>query len=107
MPPTYTDEGLRAAREIRRTMPKTPIVVLSQHLQRAVATELVTGQTTGVGYLLKQRIADITTFCADLRRICEGGTVLDPEVVALIVTRARPSTPGSRSSLPGSRKSSR
>jgi DNA-binding NarL/FixJ family response regulator len=89
MPPGYTDEGLRATLEIRRTMPPTPIVVLSQHLQRRVAVELLAGQPAGVGYLLKQRIADVTTFCADLRRVCAGGTVLDPEVVALMVARAR------------------
>lgn len=96
MPPRHTDEGLRAALEIRRVMPEIPIVVLSQHLQRQVAVELVTGQTAGVGYLLKQRIADITRFCADLNRICEGGTVLDPEVVALMVARARDGHDGLR-----------
>jgi DNA-binding NarL/FixJ family response regulator len=89
MPPTHTDEGLRAALEIRRTMPGTGIVVLSQHLQRQVAIDLVTGQIVGVAYLLKQRIADIGTFCADLRRVGRGGTVLDPEVVALMVSRAQ------------------
>jgi DNA-binding NarL/FixJ family response regulator len=89
MPPGYTDEGLRAALEIRRTMPGTPIVVLSQHLQRQVAIELVSGQTAGVGYLLKQRIADVARFLADLDRVRDGGTVLDPDVVALMVARAR------------------
>ena len=94
MPPSHTDEGLRAALEIRQILPKTAIVVLSQHLQRKVAIELVTGQAAGVGYLLKQRIADIGQFCADLRRVCDGGTVLDPDVVALIVKRARAEHPG-------------
>lgn len=89
MPPGYTDEGLRAALQIRHAMPRTAIVVLSQHLQRRYAIELLAGQPGGVGYLLKQRIADIETFCADLRRVCAGGTVLDPEVVALMVARAR------------------
>lgn len=89
MPPGYTDEGLRAALEIRRAVPTTPIVVLSQHLQRRVVIQLVAGHSGGVGYLLKQRIADIATFCADLRRVQAGGTVLDPEVVSLIVARAR------------------
>jgi DNA-binding NarL/FixJ family response regulator len=89
MPPGYTDEGLRAALEIRRTMPATPIVVLSQHLQRQVAIELVAGQTAGVGYLLKQRIADVARFLADLDLVRDGGTILDPDVVALMVARAR------------------
>ena len=94
MPPSYTDEGLRAALEIRQVMPKTAVVVLSQHPQRKVAIELVTGHAAGTGYLLKQRIADIGRFCADLRRVCDGGTVLDPDVVALIVSRARAEHPG-------------
>jgi DNA-binding NarL/FixJ family response regulator len=70
-------------------MPSTPIVLLSQHLQRRVAIQLVAGYPGGVGYLLKQRIADIATFCADLRRVQAGGMVLDPEVVSLMVTRAQ------------------
>jgi DNA-binding NarL/FixJ family response regulator len=89
MPPTFTDEGLAAALDIHRTMPQTAIVVLSQHVQRRYAMELLTERPAGVGYLLKQRIADIATFCNDLRRVCAGGTVLDPEVVALMVSRAR------------------
>jgi DNA-binding NarL/FixJ family response regulator len=89
MPPSYTDEGLRAALELRRDLPRLPIVVLSQYLQRQHVTELLAGPSGGVGYLLKQRIADIPTFCAELKRVCTGGTVLDPEVVALMVTRAR------------------
>jgi DNA-binding NarL/FixJ family response regulator len=89
MPPGYTDEGLRAALEIRQDNPQVAIVVLSQYLQRQHATELLAARAGGVGYLLKQRIADIPTFCADLERVCAGGTVLDPEVVALMLTRAR------------------
>jgi DNA-binding NarL/FixJ family response regulator len=96
MPPGYADEGLRAALEIRAAMPSTPIVVLSQHLQRRVAIELVAGHPGGVGYLLKQRIADIATFCADLRRVQAGGMVLDPEVVSLMVARARAGHEGLR-----------
>ena len=96
MPPGYTDEGLRAALEIRRTMPAIPIVVLSQHLQRRAAVQLVADHAGGVGYLLKQRIADIPTFCADLRRVQAGGTVLDPEVVSLMVARARAGHDGLR-----------
>jgi DNA-binding NarL/FixJ family response regulator len=89
MPPDYTDEGLRAALQIRQDNPQISIVVLSQHLQRQHATELLAAPAGGVGYLLKQRIADIPTFCADLERVCAGRTVLDPDVVALLVSRAR------------------
>ena len=64
-------------------------MVLSQHVQRRYAVELLTERPAGVGYLLKQRITDIPTFCGDLERVCAGGTVLDPEVVALMVRRAR------------------
>jgi DNA-binding NarL/FixJ family response regulator len=88
MPPTFTDEGLRAALEIRGSQPSVPLVVLSQHLQRRYALELLANPTAGTGYLLKQRIADTRTFYQDLRRVSQGGTVLDPEVVQLMVTRA-------------------
>lgn len=87
MPPTHTDEGLRAALRIRETS-GTPVVVLSQYVQRRYAIELLSGDAAGVGYLLKQRIADISTFLHDLRRIAAGGTVLDPEVVDLMLARA-------------------
>jgi DNA-binding NarL/FixJ family response regulator len=89
MPPDHKDAGLRAAMEIRREHPGIAVLVLSQHLQRAYAVELLGGGSSGVGYLLKQRIADIDTFTDDLRRIAAGGTVLDPEVVSLMVARAR------------------
>ncbi len=89
MPPSYGDEGLVAALQIRRVRPETAIVVLSQHVQRRYAMELLADRPAGVGYLFQQRIADIPTFCADLERVCAGGTVLDPEVVALMVARAR------------------
>lgn len=89
MPPGHTDEGLRAALEIRHCIRGVAVVVLSNYLQRQYASELLAEQTAGVGYLLKQRVADIPTFCADLQRVCAGGTVLDPEVVALMVARAR------------------
>ncbi len=82
MPPTFTDEGLVAALEIRRTQPSTAVLVLSQFVQRRYALELFRQRGAGVGYLLKQRISDIGTFRDDLKRICAGGTVLDPEVVA-------------------------
>ena len=89
MPPDHKDAGLRAAMEIRREHPEIAVLVLSQHLQRAYAVELLGDRPSGVGYLLKQRIADIDTFTDDLRRIAAGGTVLDPEVVSLMVARAR------------------
>jgi len=89
MPPDHTDAGLRAALEVRRRHPDVAIVVLSQHLQRAYAMELLGDRSAGVGYLLKQRIADIDNFTEDLRRVAGGATVLDPEVVSLMVARAR------------------
>ena len=89
MPPDHQDAGLRAALEIRRQHPEIAVLVLSQHLQRTYAVELLGDRSSGVGYLLKQRIADIDTFTDDLRRIAAGGTVLDPEVVSLMVARAR------------------
>ncbi len=88
MPPTFTDEGLVIASEIRRLYPATGVLVLSQFVQRRYALELVTGQTGGVGYLLKQRISDVNVFRADLHRICAGGTVLDPEVVNRLLNQA-------------------
>jgi DNA-binding NarL/FixJ family response regulator len=95
MPPTQTDEGLRAALAIRRLRPEIAILVLSQHVQRHYATDLLESGSAagGVGYLLKQRVADGETFCADLRRICEGATLLDPEVVATMLARARRDDP--------------
>lgn len=89
MPPDHKDAGLRAAMEIRRQHPEIAVLVLSQHLQRTYAVELLGDRSSGVGYLLKQRIADVDTFTEDLRRIAAGGTVLDPEVVSLMVARAR------------------
>lgn len=88
LPPSHTDEGLRAALEIRRTTPETAIVVLSQHVHRAYARDIVSSGDGRVGYLLKQRIADVDVFLDDLRRIEAGATVLDPEVVGVMVDRA-------------------
>lgn len=89
MPPTHTDEGLRAALRIRREHTGTAVVVLSQHVQRRYAQDLLAEGTDHVGYLLKQRIADVGTFLADLERVAAGGTALDPDVVAVMVGRAR------------------
>ncbi|ALV45304.1 LuxR family transcriptional regulator [Arthrobacter alpinus] len=88
MPPSYTHEGLMAALRIRRTHPGIGVVVVSQHVQRRYATELLEGGTGGFGYLLKQRISDIRTFTSDIRRVAAGGTALDPEVVSVLVARA-------------------
>jgi DNA-binding NarL/FixJ family response regulator len=89
MPPTNTDDGLRAAIESRSRVPGLPVLVLSQYLQRDYAVELLESGDEGVGYLLKQRVADVDRFVADLRRVVAGGTVLDPEVVAAMVGRHR------------------
>jgi DNA-binding NarL/FixJ family response regulator len=88
MPPTQRDEGLRAAIEARRRIPGTPVLVLSQYVERQYATELLADGAGGVGYLLKDRVADVRDFMDALRRVARGGTALDPEVVAqLMVTR--------------------
>jgi DNA-binding NarL/FixJ family response regulator len=89
MPPTHTDDGLRAALQARRQTPELPVLVLSQYLQRDYAVELLESGEQGVGYLLKQRIADVDRFITDLHRIVAGGSVLDPEVVAAMVDRHR------------------
>jgi DNA-binding NarL/FixJ family response regulator len=89
MPPTFTDEGLRAAIEIRSRRPDTPVLVLSQYVEERYAVELLSSQTSGVGYLLKQRVADVRDFLDALERVAEGGTALDPEVVAQLLARAR------------------
>jgi DNA-binding NarL/FixJ family response regulator len=88
MPPHHADDGLRAAIEIREALPATGIVVLSQHIQRRYAVELLSDRSGGVGYLLKQRVAAIRTFCDDLRRVATGGTVLDAEVIARMFARS-------------------
>lgn len=89
MPPTFTDEGLRAAIEIRAKWPDTAVLVLSQYVEERYATELLSGDTRGVGYLLKDRVADVRDFLDALERVAGGGTALDPEVVAQLLVRAR------------------
>jgi DNA-binding NarL/FixJ family response regulator len=89
MPPTQRDEGLRAAIEARRLVPGTPILVLSQYVERQYATELLADGVGGVGYLLKDRVGDIREFMDALRRVARGGTALDPEVVAQLMVRHR------------------
>jgi DNA-binding NarL/FixJ family response regulator len=95
MPPTQSDEGLRAALAIRAARPETAILVLSQHVQRTYASELLeTGAAGGgVGYLLKQRVTDSRTFCSDVRRVSAGASILDPEVVATMLARTRRDDP--------------
>jgi DNA-binding NarL/FixJ family response regulator len=90
MPPDNADDGLRAALTIRTRLPRTALLVLSQHAQRRYATELLAQRPAGVGYLLKQRVGEVDQFVADVRRICAGGTVLDPELVGTLLGRARP-----------------
>jgi DNA-binding NarL/FixJ family response regulator len=96
MPPTHTDEGLRAALEIRSRWPEIGLVVLSQYVEERYATELLAGDTRGTGYLLKDRVADMVEFTASLRRVADGGTALDPEVVRQLLARGRAGGPVSR-----------
>jgi len=88
MPPTNTDDGLRAALAIRDRWPQVGILVLSQYVEEEYATELVSGSTQGIGYLLKDRVADVGDFVTAVRRVADGGTALDPEVVAQLVARS-------------------
>ncbi|TDT97726.1 LuxR family two component transcriptional regulator [Streptomyces sp. 846.5] len=87
MPPTFTDEGVRAAAVIRRGRPRTAVVLLSQYVEERYAADLLATNTSGVGYLLKQRVADVQDFAAAVRRVAEGGTALDPQVVAQLLLR--------------------
>lgn len=89
MPPTHTDEGLRAALVLRRCWPALRIMVLSQYVEERYATELIAGDTRGIGYLLKDRVADVGVFLEALHRVADGGTALDPEVVSQILARSR------------------
>jgi DNA-binding NarL/FixJ family response regulator len=93
MPPSQRDEGLRAAIEARRLVPGTPVLVLSQYVERQYATELLADRAGGVGYLLKDRVGDIREFMDALRRVARGGTALDPEVVAQLMVRHRVDDP--------------
>lgn len=89
MPPTFRDEGLRAAVAIRKEIPNAPIVVFSQYVEERYAAELIESGTNGVGYLLKDRVADVRDFVRGIKQVAGGGTVLDPEVVTQLVTRRR------------------
>jgi DNA-binding NarL/FixJ family response regulator len=93
MPPTHTDEGLVAAREIRATYPGTGVLVLSQYVEPEYALDLLADSAEGVGYLLKDRVADVAEFAAAVRRVGEGGSALDPTVVSQLVGRRRADDP--------------
>jgi DNA-binding NarL/FixJ family response regulator len=93
MPPTHTDEGLRAAQEIREKHPETAVLVLSQYVESGYALELLQDSAEGVGYLLKDRVSDVTEFAAAVKRVAEGGSALDPEVVSRLVGRRRKDDP--------------
>jgi DNA-binding NarL/FixJ family response regulator len=93
MPPTNTDDGLRAALEIRAELPDTGVLVLSQYVEEGYALDLVGESAGGVGYLLKDRVADVERFVDSVRRVAEGGSALDPEVVSQLVGRARRDDP--------------
>jgi DNA-binding NarL/FixJ family response regulator len=93
MPPTHTDEGLRAAQEIRERYPATGVLVLSQYAEPAYAMELLADSAEGVGYLLKDRVSDVNDFCAAVKRVAEGGSALDPTVVSQLVGRRRRDDP--------------
>jgi DNA-binding NarL/FixJ family response regulator len=93
MPPTHTDEGLRAAKEIRERHPTVAVLVLSQYVETDYAMELLSGSAEGVGYLLKDRVADIDEFVAAVRRVAEGGSALDPTIVSRLVGRSRRDNP--------------
>ncbi|MFI6597241.1 response regulator [Nonomuraea sp. NPDC050536] len=87
MPPTHTDEGLRAALEIRRRWPRVNVLVLSQYVEKKYATELMSGDVAGVGYLLKDRVAQVGDFLDALERVGAGGAAFDPEVVRQLLAR--------------------
>jgi DNA-binding NarL/FixJ family response regulator len=93
MPPTHTDEGLVAAREIRASHPGTGVLVLSQYVEPDYALDLLSDSAEGVGYLLKDRVSDVTEFAAAVRRVGEGGSALDPTVVSQLVGRRRADDP--------------
>jgi DNA-binding NarL/FixJ family response regulator len=93
MPPTHTDEGLRAAKEIRERYPQTGVLVLSQYVEPGYAMELLGENAAGVGYLLKDRVSDVDEFCAAVKRVAEGGSALDPAVVSQLLGRRRGNDP--------------
>jgi DNA-binding NarL/FixJ family response regulator len=101
LPPTFTDEGIRAALELRRRNPDAKVLVLSQYVEERYARDLLAQRTEGLGYLLKDRVADVSEFVDAVRRVAAGGTALDPEVVRQLLVRRRTSelTPREREVL--------
>ncbi|MEV0148282.1 MULTISPECIES: response regulator transcription factor [unclassified Nonomuraea] len=96
MPPTHTDEGLRAALEIRERLPEVAVLVLSQYVEKTYAATLLAGHTEGLGYLLKDRVSEVADFLDSLERVRAGGTVVDPEVVRQLLARTTHADPLSR-----------
>ncbi len=93
MPPTHTDEGLRAAKTIREQHPDVGVLVLSEYLEPAYAMEVISDNAEGVGYLLKQRVSELDDFASAVRRVAEGGSALDPAIVTQLVGRRRSDDP--------------
>ena len=93
MPPTHSDEGVRAALEARRRVPGVAILVLSQYVEETYARDLLGGDARGMGYLLKDRVADVSDFVAAVRRVAGGGSAFDPEVVEQLIGRRRTNDP--------------
>jgi len=93
LPPTHTDEGLRVALEARRRRPGLPVLVLSQHVEQLYARELLEDGSGGVGYLLKDRVLNADQFVDAVRRVAAGGTAMDPDVIAKLLSRPRPDSP--------------
>jgi DNA-binding NarL/FixJ family response regulator len=92
MPPTFTDEGIRAAHELRERHPRLGVVILSQHVETGTAARLLAENPRGLGYLLKDRVEDIDEFAGTLRRVAAGGAALDPEVIARLLASGGPVT---------------
>ncbi len=93
LPPTFTDEGLRAALDAREQLPGLPVLVLSQYVEQLYARELLAQGTGGVGYLLKDRVSDVAQFVDAVRRVAAGGTAMDSEVISQLLTRHRDASP--------------
>ena len=96
MPPTYTNEGLRAAIDLRADRPGFPVLVLSQYVEPLYARELLASGEGSVGYLLKDRVTDVGRFVESVQQVADGGTVLDPEVVAVLLSRSEQTSPVAR-----------
>jgi DNA-binding NarL/FixJ family response regulator len=93
MPPTHTDEGIRAALELRSQWPSLPLVVLSQYVEENYASELLAGDLGGIGYVLKDRVTEVSQFVETVERVAQGGTAVDPEVVSQLLARTRRQRP--------------